>query len=110
MSNWIENMRRWIHDRLLQPLVEQIQNVDKKLKQNMLEDYDCYHPLDSPPSLSTKVPPNTPPPLSGKYTLRHILLHNCKGNPVLMNRLKIEEYLEIPNCNRKYLITRLSSI
>ena len=110
MSEYIEKMRRWIFDRILKPITDNIEDVNKKMKEYNYEGYDCFHLLDSSPPLGLYIPNNTPTPTSGKLTLRHILQFQSQGNTIIQNRILLEEYLDIPNCNRRYLIGRLNEL
>jgi hypothetical protein len=110
MNQYIDRMKRWIYDQILKPLTDNVHEVNKKLKEFNYEGYDCNHPLDSSPSLGLFIPQNTPVIQSGRLTLRHILQHQAQGNLIVSNRIYLEEYLDIPNCNRKYLLERLESL
>lgn len=113
MLQYIENMRYWFHHKILKPLNSCINEINLVLKKKNLEAYDFYNPLDSPPDYHIIIPQNVPTPQTGKMTLRLILQYIYSQNQQsieLLNRLNLEEYLDIPGCNRKYLIERIQSL
>lgn len=120
MNHWTDNMRRWISTNILNVLLKQIREINQYLKNNSnMKGYDCYNPLDRQPTMSHYIPAAIINNISQDepLTLRSVLiaLKNNTGNDpngfqYISNRLYIEHYLRVPNCDRRYLIQRIEEL
>lgn len=106
-----ENLKKWLVNKLLQPLSEDLKNVNKQFKQQGFNEYDCNHELSEAPTQFTKIPVGIPIPASGQYTLRYILECSSQRDPLLQRRLALEPYLDLPiKSKRTYVVERICEL
>jgi len=130
VNNWSENMRRWLVQKMLTPLVNEMDRTNAQIAKFQNGDYkayDTYCPLDITPQYQHLIPNFVATPEESlKFTLRYVVSSminyinkNFKNNEfeaVLRKRLFLERYLNVPSAavdrvgNRKHIIERLRAM
>mmetsp|Transcript_10293 Transcript_10293/g.15049 ORF Transcript_10293/g.15049 Transcript_10293/m.15049 type:complete len:687 (+) Transcript_10293:844-2904(+) len=111
MSMWSDRLRRWFGEKLIKPIVAQVDALNSEMRRRQLSPFDCTHELDQPPSKYLPLPPNLNPNVVGEITLRKIIYASFPmQDPLFANRLTLEKYLYMPHTDRRYVLKRLKSL
>lgn len=110
IDEWTENVRKWLSNKVLGPLVARIDAVDKAFRENNLSDLDCSNTV-APGTNNMFVNRGLGPSQDQSAARLLELAQKYPNMQIVKERQKLEHFLHFPDYScRPYIISRIGEL